>query len=48
MLLNISCENSLFQKLCGTRQCTVWLKAEFYTNEFGGTIQLSPGFNPNA
>jgi len=38
MLLNITFGNNLFQKLCGTRQYTAWLKADFCTNEFGGTM----------
>jgi len=38
MLLNISFGNNPFQKLCGTHQYTVWLKAEFCANEFGGTM----------
>jgi len=38
MFLSISFGNNLFQNLCGTRQYTVWLKAEICTNEFGGTM----------
>jgi len=38
ILLNKSFGNNLFQKLCRTRQYTVWLKTEFCTNGFGGTM----------
>jgi len=48
VLLNISFGNNLFQKLCGTHRYTVWLKTEFCTKESGGTMYLSPGFNPKA